>query len=72
VIEVLRYLQTLSFENPRPVISKKMHAIVCKITKCTDPYKKVKDQSNIMAEKLYPQLKDMDAKVGDLIFRVKK
>lgn len=59
VKEVLRYLQTLSFGNTPPVISKKVHAIVRNITKCPDPYKKVKDQSNIMAEKLYPQLKEM-------------
>ncbi len=57
--EVLRYLQTLSFDNPPPVASKKVHAIVRKITKCHDPYKNVKKQSNIMAEKLYPQLKEM-------------
>ena len=59
VKEVLRYLQTLTFENTPPMISKKVHAIVRNITKCPDPYKKVKDQSNIMAEKLYPQLKGM-------------
>ena len=57
--EVLRYLQTLTFGNPPPVTSKKVHGIVRKITKCPDPYEKVKDQSNIMAEKLYPHLKDM-------------
>jgi uncharacterized protein with ATP-grasp and redox domains len=57
--EVLKYLQTLSFDTPPPVTSKKVHAIVRKITKCDDPYKTVKDQSNIMAEKLYPQLKEM-------------
>jgi uncharacterized protein with ATP-grasp and redox domains len=57
--EVLRYLQTPSFENPPPVTSKKVHAIVRSLTKCQDPYKNVKDQSNSMAKKLYPQLKVM-------------
>jgi len=57
--EVLNYLQMLSFDNPPPVTSKTVHAIVRRITKCDDPYKTVKDQSNIMAEKLYPQLKEM-------------
>jgi len=57
--EVLKYLQMLSFDNPPPVTSKKVHAIIRRITKCDDPYKIVKDQSNIMAEKLYPQLKEM-------------
>ena len=57
--EVLKYLQTLSFDTPPTVTSKKVHAIVRKITKCDDPYKTVKDKSNIMADKMYSQLKEM-------------
>jgi len=63
--EVLKYLQTLSFESPPPESSKEVHAIVKKITNCKDPYKKVKDQSNAMAEKLYPRLKELVRKADD-------
>ncbi|KAA0000177.1 MAG: DUF89 family protein [Thermoplasmata archaeon] len=65
VKEVMKYLQNISFENPPPEISREVHEHIRRITKCKDPYKKVKEQSNAMAEKLYPRLKELVKNADD-------
>ncbi|RLF42264.1 MAG: hypothetical protein DRN12_00830 [Thermoplasmata archaeon] len=59
IYEVMRYLERVSFNGPPPKTSREVHHIIRKITGLKDPYKKVKDQANKTAEKLYPILKKM-------------
>ncbi|MCD6468967.1 MAG: DUF89 family protein [Thermoplasmata archaeon] len=57
--KVMHYLQTISFDIPPPETSREVHHIIRQITDTEDPYRKVKDQANRTAEKLYPTLKKM-------------
>ena len=57
--EVMKYFQNVSFTNSPPELSREVHRIIREITKSKDPYKKVKDQSNEMAKKEYPYLKQL-------------
>jgi len=56
--DVMKYLQSISFSNSPPEISREVHNIIRNKSNSSDPYKKVKDQSNKMAENLYPRLKE--------------
>lgn len=56
---VMKHLQAISFTNSPPELSREIHEIIRKITGSTDPYKKVKDQSNEMAKNEYPYLKKL-------------
>lgn len=56
---VMNHLQSISFNNTPPELSKEIHSIIRDITKSKDPYKKVKDNSNEMAKNQYPYLKNM-------------
>jgi len=55
--ELLKHFSKVSFENSPPELSREVHDIIKRITKNDDPYKKVKNQSNEKAKKLYPHLK---------------
>jgi len=55
--EVMNHLQTISFSNSPPEISREVHQIIKQLTHSEDPYLKVKNQSNLMAKKMLPKLK---------------
>jgi len=57
--EVMKHLQNISFKNSPPELSREVHQIIKRITKSEDPYRKVKNQSNVIAEKEYPYLKKL-------------
>jgi len=65
VKEVMKHLQNISFTNSPPELSREVHQIIKRITKSKDPYKKVKDQSNKMAKKQYPNLKKLVTESDD-------
>lgn len=72
LLEVMKHLQTVSFDSPPPETSREVHHIIRQITDTEDPYKKVKDQANKTAEKLYPTLKKMVIDANDpLLMAVK-
>ncbi len=60
--EVMKHLQTISFNDSPPELSREVHKIIRNITKSTDPYKKVKDQSNKIAKNQYPHLRKLVSK----------
>lgn len=57
--EILKHLSNASFDSSPPELSREVHEIIRNVTQTEDPYKKVKDQSNEMAKKLYPHLKKL-------------
>jgi len=63
--EVMKHLENISFSNSPPELSREVHSIIRDVTKSQDPYKKVKNQSNEMAEKLYPHLKKLVNEADD-------
>lgn len=63
--EVMTYLQTLSFNCSPPEISREVHHIIRNVTRSKDPYKKVKDQANERAEKLFPHLRKLVKEAED-------
>ncbi len=66
VKEVLNHLSNVNLEEyTPPQLSREVHDIIRKIANCKDPYKKVKDQSNKMANKMYPSLKEIVDKSKD-------
>lgn len=67
--EVMKHLQNISFNDSPPELSKDVHRIIKNITKSDDPYKKVKQQSNENAEKLYPYLKELVDKADDSLLK---
>ena len=72
LLEVMKHLQTVSFDSPPPETSREVHYIIRQITDTEDPYRKVKDQANRTAEKLYPTLKKMVIDANDpLLMAVK-
>lgn len=54
---VMEYLRSISFDKTPPEISMRVHQIIREISKCIDPYRNVKSQSNKNAMSLYPELK---------------
>lgn len=63
---VLSELSRTSLKNKIPSqIARKVHHIVRKVTKNNDPYKKVKDEYNRKALKMYPNLKRKVARSKD-------
>ena len=62
---LLKHLQTVSFNYCPPRISRDVHDIIRSITKSSDPYREIKDQSNKMAKKRYPYLKQILANSDD-------
>jgi len=70
--EVMKHLQTISFNDSPPELSREVHEIIRNITRSKDPYKKVKDQSNEMAKNQYPHLKKLVSEADDpLLMAVK-
>ncbi len=63
--EVMNHLQTISFSNSPPEISREVHQIIKHLTNSEDPYLKVKNQSNLMAKKMLPKLKKMVNEADD-------
>ena len=63
--EVMGHLQDISLTSSPPELSRDVHEIIRRITKSKDPYKKVKDQSNEMAQKEYPRLKKLVGESDD-------
>ena len=63
--DVMKYLQSISFSNSPPEISREVHNIIRNKANSSDPYKKVKDQSNKMAENIYPHLKELIGESDD-------
>ena len=63
--EVMKHLETISFSDSPPELSRDVHKIIKTITKSKDPYKKVKDQSNQKAKNLYPHLKKLVDEADD-------
>jgi len=57
--EVIKYFENADFEKSPPDLSRDIHQIIRKNTGSKDPYKNVKNQSNKMAEKMYPYLKKL-------------
>ncbi len=57
--EVMHHLQNISFNSTPPELSMHVHSIIRKITGCKDPYKRVKEESNLLAKNLYPKLKNI-------------
>ncbi len=57
--EVMHHLQNISFNSTPPELSMHVHSIIRKITGCDDPYKRVKEESNLLAKNLYPKLKNI-------------
>lgn len=57
--EVMHHLQNISFNSTPPELSMHVHSIIKKITGCEDPYKRVKEESNLLAKNLYPKLKNI-------------
>ena len=56
--EVLKHLESIDFEKSPPELSREVHRIIRTITKTSDPYKKVKDESNEMVKKIFDHLKE--------------
>ncbi len=56
--EVLKHLESIDFEKSPPELSREVHRIIRTITKNSDPYKKVKNESNEMVKKLFDHLKE--------------
>jgi uncharacterized protein with ATP-grasp and redox domains len=70
--EVMKHLQTISFNDSPPELSREVHEIIRNITKSKDPYKKVKNQSNEMAKNQYPHLRKLVSEADDpLLMAVK-
>ena len=70
--EVMKHMLTVSFNNSPPELSRNVHEIIRKITKSKDPYKKVKEESNRNAKKLYPYLKKLvDEAEDSLLMAIK-
>jgi hypothetical protein len=65
VKEVMKHLQSISFDDSPPELSREVHAIIREITKSKDPYKKVKVISNKTAKKQYPHLKKLIKQAED-------
>lgn len=63
--EVLKNLEDVNFESSPPELSREVHKIIRTITKSDDPYKKVKNESNKMIEKIYDELKGEIEKSND-------
>ncbi|MEF8878764.1 MAG: ARMT1-like domain-containing protein [Candidatus Thermoplasmatota archaeon] len=66
--KIMKYFQNIDFNSPPPEISREAHAIIREITCHKDPYKKVKQQSNKMAEKEYTHLKKLVENSDDPLF----
>jgi len=62
---VMKHLQNISFSSSPPELSREVHRIVRDISHSKDPYKKVKDQSNEMVKKLYPNLEKLVNEADD-------
>ncbi len=56
--EVLKHLKNINFEKSPPELSREVHRIIRSITKNSDPYKKVKNESNEMVKKIFNHLKE--------------
>lgn len=70
--KVMKHLQTISFNDSPPELSREVHEIIRNITKSKDPYKKVKNQSNEMAKNQYPRLRKLVSRADDpLLMAVK-
>jgi len=65
--KVMKHLQNISFSDSPPELSREVHSIIRNVTRSQDPYKKVKNQSNEMAKKLYPHLKKLVNKADDTL-----
>jgi len=63
--EVLKHLEDIDFEKSPPELSRDVHRIIRNITKNNDPYKKVKNESNEMAKKIFKKLKEKIEKSDD-------
>lgn len=71
--KVLSKLEKTSLKNKIPTeIARKVHRIVREVTKNNDPYKKVKDEYNRKALKMYPSLKRKVARSKDRILTATK
>jgi len=71
--KVLSELEKTSLKNKIPTeIARKVHRIVREITKNDDPYKKVKDEYNRKALKMYPGLKRKVARSKDRLLTATK
>lgn len=69
---VLSELQKISFSETPPEIANKVHRAVREITKNNDPYKRVKDEYNRKALKMYPGLKQKVARSKDKLLTATK
>ena len=63
--EVMKYFQNASLTDSPPELSREVHKIIREITGSKDPYKKVKDKSNEIAQKDYLNLKKLVIKSDD-------
>ena len=71
--KVLSELEKTSLKNKIPTeIARKVHRIVREVTKNDDPYKKVKDEYNRKALKMYPSLKRKVARSKDRLLTATK
>ncbi len=56
LIELGRMLSDLSFEATPPEMAYRIHKRIQEVSRCPDPYRKIKEESNRMALALYPKL----------------
>ncbi len=70
--EVIEYLLEEDWTKTPAELSTRVYGIIKKRTKQIDPYKKLKEKSNKLAAKLYPQLKLMVSKSRNPLFTATK
>ncbi len=63
--EVMKHLQSISFEDSPPELSREVHRIIRDITNNNDPYKKVKNESNEKIKKIFNHLKKQVSESDD-------
>ncbi len=70
--EVMKHLQTISFTESPPKLSREIHKIIREVTGSKDPYRQVKNTSNEIAKKKYSHLKEIVSESNDpLLMAVK-
>jgi len=63
--EVAKELPRIPLNSTPPVIGRKIHQIIRRVTGCSDPYEEIKQKYNRLALQLYPDLKKRVKKAND-------
>jgi uncharacterized protein with ATP-grasp and redox domains len=67
--QIMKYLQGTSFYNSPPELSRDVHNIIRNLVKTSDPYEKIKQQSNDLGKILYPSLKKLVNESDDSLLK---